>query len=188
MSFYVDVKKGKFKAAMRALSEQPTSKIEAALLKGGKIVANDAKSEAPPGKIPKNITYVLTGAGTKEVEVTVGLPKKIFWAHFVEFGTSGHEIEPKNKEALSWVPKIGKFEFQGKKKVVKKMVYRKADGSYTTDKSDARIIVMKVDHPGGPAKPFLFPAYNRNKPKIKEMLASAMGVVVQDAAKEGVDD
>lgn len=189
MSFYVDVKKGKFKAAMKALSEPAQNAIEQALLSGGRMVADDAKKLAPAGKIPNNISYILQNSGTKEAVVKVGLPKKIFWGHFVEFGTSGHEIEPVKKSALSWAPRIGKFEFANKKgKTVKKTAYRKADGTYTLDKGEARITVKSVEHPGGPAKPFLFPAYNQNKPKVKEKLADAIIKVMKNAQGAGGSD
>lgn len=63
----------------------------------------------------------------------------------IEFGTSPHEIKPKNANALVW-----------------------------TDEQGNKHIAKKVNHPGTPPSPFLYPALEENRQFIKKEIGDAI--------------
>lgn len=76
------------------------------------------------------------------------------YAPDVEFGTAPHVILPKNKKALAFGPK------------------------------GAKTVVKRVNHPGTRAQPYLFPAFEEERPKFLRRLADALDDAHREVARE----
>lgn len=79
-------------------------------------------------------------------------------SHIIEFGTAPHKIKPKRKKALL-------IEGEGGEGL-----------GGTTDFAAA------VNHPGQPARPFLFPAWEEERPKYTGRLKDAIRGAAKEAA------
>lgn len=156
-------------------SRQAETAVERALIRGALLIERDAKILAPvdTGRLRASITHRLEGNSGKP-SIVVGT--NVEYAKAVEFGHSGMTILPKNKKALSWIPKAaGVGEFQGSNgKTVRKRYYKTKDGSYTLNSEDARVFAKKVVIPPRAARPFLHPAFRKNKENIRKMIADVI--------------
>ncbi len=122
-------------ALAKALRELPV-KIEKNILRsamraGARVIANEAKGNVPveDGDLKRSIRV---STNTRKGEVTakaVAGGKKVYYAHFVEFGTVGHIISAKSGSVLRFTTRDGKYHER-----------------------------TSVNHPGARAKPFLRPA------------------------------
>lgn len=108
------------------------NKVEKAFLKKGLRVERLAKQNAPVDS-----GRLQNSITTKVVErggtkyVVVGT--NVEYARHVEFGTDPYIIEPDEAEALNW----------------------------TDPETGEEVFAKKVEHPGIPAQPFLFPAFDK---------------------------
>ena len=146
--------------------------MRAALTRGARVIAKEAKANAPVGR-PSNVSAKeyggypgalrdsvrVTSRFTKEGQATAsvkagGRTKKgadVFYAHIVEFGARRHLIRPRAKKAMQ----IG-----------------------------TQFIGGEVDHPGVRPRPFMRPAADS---KMPEAVAVATAYVRARLQKEGID-
>lgn len=149
MTIKVEVEGGKELARKFAeISQKATNVVEKALVKGGLMVERDAKRLCPAdtGRLRASISHRLTGAGTKNPVVEVGT--NVEYAPYVEFGTRPHYPPP--GALRRWAQLHG----------------MKPGAEFA--------IARKIAAKGTPAKPFLFPAFNANKDKVKQMVVEAI--------------
>lgn len=111
--------------------------------------------------------------------LTAQIKPTAWYAKFIEFGTAPHTIQPKKKKILSWQGEAeGTAIFESANgKQVKKKYYKKTNGEYTLEKNT--IFTPKVQHPGIKASPFLFPAWEEERPRFREGIIKAIKQVVE---------
>ena len=75
----------------------------------------------------------------------------VFYAPHVEFGTKPHDIRPRSKKALSWIS------------------HQVFDVAWS-----GRVFAKIVHHPGTPPRPFLFPAFEMERPNFERNLRNRL--------------
>ncbi|WP_334111256.1 HK97-gp10 family putative phage morphogenesis protein [Thermodesulfitimonas autotrophica] len=149
MTIKIEVEGGKELAKKFAeIGQMATNAAEKALVRAGLLVERDAKKLCPvdTGRLRTSISHRLTGAGTKNPAVEVGT--NVEYAPYVEFGTRPHYPPP--RALRRWAQLHG----------------MKPGAEFA--------IARKIAARGTPAKPFLFPAFNANKDKVKQLVAEAI--------------
>lgn len=162
MASFINIKGGEELA--KALQQLPV-KIEknilrSALRAGANVIKNEAKSNVPvdDGDLKRSLKVSVDAKrGRVTAKVKAG-NKKVFYTHFVEFGTAAHIIKPKGRITA----KKGALSFNG-------------------------VFVNSVNHPGARAKPFMRPALDAKANeaivatgnKIKQRL-TAVGINTPD--------
>lgn len=133
--------------AFSRISEQATNAAEQALLRGALMIERDAKINVrvDTGRLRTSITHRLTGAGTASPMVDVGT--NVEYAKWIEFGTGLYAVNGDGRKT-PWLFPTGKYNSEGQE-----------IWAWTA---------------GSEANPFLFPAFNGNKAKIKEEVANAI--------------
>lgn len=168
-------------AELQKILNQLPAKIEANIMRGALRaglgpVRDAAKTnvESVSGALASTIR-VSTKLDRKNKHVVASLKagatktKKVYWAHFVEYGTRPHKISARTK-----------------------------DGRKRPLKIDGRYVGSSVDHPGAKPKPFMRPAMDDNAGAavtaaagyIKRRLATKHGIDTPDieAGIEGDDE
>lgn len=117
--------------ARSKLTESGKEKVKEALLRKGLKIEAEAKRLAPVD------TGRLRSSITTELDETgsgikVRVGTNVEYAPYIEFGTEPYTIKPDDAEALKWTGEDGE-----------------------------PVFASKVEHPGIPAQPFLFPAVDK---------------------------
>ena len=152
--------------ALQFLERGARSQFELALLKAAKSVEGDAKRMAPrdTGTLQRSVTSGLVAIGPFRITAAVGTAQP-HGAPF-EFGRG-----PSKKSGSVPLWKSDTFRRWVRKK--------------TGDVNLAFVIARKIHEKGFQARPYLRPAIDSNKTRIKNFLATAMKISANQAGKEG---
>ena len=103
----MDITRFKGGKELQAALNQLPAKIErnvmrSALRQGANVIRNDARQNAPvdDGDLKKSIKVSTRARGGKVTATLRAGDKKVFYAHFIEYGTKPHDIAAKNKKVL----------------------------------------------------------------------------------------
>ncbi len=149
--------------------------IKRALNKAGGVVKREAQKDAPSRRVANSLKVISKGSE----EARVGLKKSSpgWYGKFYETGAKDHEIGPQNPDGyLAFTP-------GGKKNKVKSVSINGIKFKYRQVKKQS-VVVKRVHHPGVKANPFLFPARDRKKPEVKEIIADAVVKIIQQSIKD----
>lgn len=134
---------------LKALGGKVANKVSRdAVREGAKVIRKEMRAGAPKGnsgELRKNIRYRIRGR-KGNFNAKVGISKKIYYAWFIEYGTSAHQVPSEN---------LGRG--RNKRKNDKKI---KINGE----------VYSKAKHPGIKPNPFMRRAWERSKTKSYESM------------------
>lgn len=147
-----------------------------AVMKAGGLVKRDAQRGSPSKKISNSIGVIGKNPKGSGPEANIGVKRgsKGWYGKFFETGAKGHEIKPKNGKVLAFTQSSGSAEFANSRGTLKKLKYFRTKSGYTLDANEAKIYFKRVDHPGIASRPFLRPAFDRNKTEIIKTVGDAI--------------
>jgi HK97 gp10 family phage protein len=114
---------------------------------------NNHKFTSHTGQLERAIDVRMIGDKTAEVYID---NQAAYYGPFVHEGTKPHDIFPKNKKALRWVP-IGGNGF---------------------------VFAKRVHHRGTKADPFLYEALDHSRDEIRDIFSKAVDVSLNDVARD----
>lgn len=161
MKFSVDLKDGdKLIATLNRLQVETAVEVADAIKESAKAVRREARARVPvlTGEFRRRIGYKISRDKlTAEVAAWrkgggYNNRRPHPLAHLIEFGTAAHVIRPEKKKALKFA----------------------TEGSTETYR-------LAVQHPGTPAKPFLFPAYEAERANYVQRLNEALNKAAKKA-------
>jgi HK97 gp10 family phage protein len=151
--------------ALRALNIEGRNNVEEVVRLSSRKIRRSARARAPvrSGKLRRSI-------GTRFSKDGLSAEIAAWWrgrggkrvhplSHIIEFGTAPHKIKPEKRKALA---------FHGN-----------ATGEMGPQQATIRTV---VNHPGTPAKPFLFPAFEEHRAGYVRDLREALGKAGREAA------
>jgi HK97 gp10 family phage protein len=153
--------------ALRALDFEGKKNVEEVVRLTARNVRRAAKAKAPvkSGRFRRSIGAKFSPDGlTAEVAAwRRGRQGPHPLSHIFEFGTAPHKIKPKNRKALA---------FHGGAQ----------QGPGAEMGPEQATVRRSVQHPGTPATPFLFPAFEENRADYVRNLREAIGRAGREAA------
>ena len=159
-------------------TQQQRKNIERAILQAAIIVEADAKRRCPvdSGRLRSSITHKMTSEPTK-IEAEVGT--KVFYAPYIEFGTKPHGVSTKNPGLRLWMKRHGKdlirkgLWVDPHKTGKRHFVPFEIAPSLRSWAEAHGVLEQKAFWVSGKAKPFLMPAFEKNRQRILSMLEVA---------------
>ena len=149
-------------AAIKRFGEKATGKLRKEVSRSVIRMQSDAKNNiaVDTGQARDSVRTDLRESGLSGF---VGSSVK--HARYLEDGTKPHEIVPVRAKALSWKPRGGSVEHL----------------VAVANVSGKRVFTMRVHHPGTKARPWLRPAFEKDRPKFLRAIPKAVRKAIRES-------